>query len=50
MNKYLKFGAMIATSTIIMFELMYLNIYMVDHVFFSETRVPIHKYYEYKSR
>lgn len=39
MNKYLRFGAMIATSTIIMFGLMYLNVYKVDHVFFSETRL-----------
>ena len=35
---YARFGAMIATSTIIMFGLMYLNSYAVDHVFFSETR------------
>ena len=35
---YARFGAMIATSTIIMFGLMYLNTYQLDHVFFSETR------------
>ena len=35
---YGRFGAMIATSTIVMFGLMYLNTYAVDHVFFSETR------------
>ncbi len=29
---------MIATSTIVMFGLMYLNTYALDHVFFSETR------------
>jgi uncharacterized protein (DUF305 family) len=29
---------MIATSTIVMFVLMYLNTYQMDHVFFSETR------------
>ncbi|MEQ8393898.1 MAG: DUF305 domain-containing protein [Thalassobaculum sp.] len=29
---------MIATSTIVMFGLMYLNTYAIDHVFFSETR------------
>jgi uncharacterized protein (DUF305 family) len=29
---------MIAVSTVIMFGLMYLNTYEVDHVFFSETR------------
>lgn len=39
MSKYLRFGAMIATSTVIMFGLMYLNVYKVDHVFFSETRL-----------
>lgn len=38
MNKYVKFGTMIVTSTIIMFGLMYLNTYQLDHVFFSETR------------
>lgn len=35
---YSKFLAMIATSTIIMFGLMYLNTFAWDHVFFSETR------------
>jgi uncharacterized protein (DUF305 family) len=29
---------MIATSTVLMFGLMYLNTYQLDHVFFSETR------------
>jgi uncharacterized protein (DUF305 family) len=38
MNSYAKFGATITTSTIIMFGLMYLNTYQLDHVFFSETR------------
>jgi len=38
MNKYSKFAAMIGTSTIVMFGLMYLNTYSLDHVFFSETR------------
>ena len=38
MSKYMKFGAMIATSTAVMFVLMYLNTYAIDHVFFSETR------------
>jgi hypothetical protein len=36
--KYSKFFAMIATSTVVMFGLMYLNTYALDHVFFSETR------------
>jgi uncharacterized protein (DUF305 family) len=35
---YLRFLAMIAASTIVMFALMYLNTYSVDHIFFSETR------------
>lgn len=39
MHKYMQFGAMIATSTVVMFALMYLNSYAVDHVFFSETRL-----------
>ena len=38
MNKYARFGAMIATSTVAMFGLMYLHTYALDHVFFSETR------------
>ncbi|HEY9099398.1 MAG TPA: DUF305 domain-containing protein [Thiobacillus sp.] len=38
MDHYAKFGAMIATSTIVMLVLMYLNTYQLDHVFFSETR------------
>ena len=33
-----RFGAMIATSTLVMFGLMDLNTYQMDHVFFSETR------------
>lgn len=39
MKMYLRFGAMIATSTVIMFGLMYLNTYSADHMFFSETRM-----------
>jgi uncharacterized protein (DUF305 family) len=38
MQMYGRFAAMIATSTIVMFGLMYLNTYQLDHVFFSETR------------
>ncbi|EGF31633.1 hypothetical protein IMCC9480_3636 [Oxalobacteraceae bacterium IMCC9480] len=38
MNMYRKFFFMIATSTVIMFGLMYLNTNELDHVFFSETR------------
>ena len=35
---YARFAAMIATSTVVMFGLMYLNTYQLNHVFFSETR------------
>ena len=35
---YARFGAMIVTATIIMFGLMYLNNYALDHVWFSQTR------------
>ncbi len=35
---YTRFFAMIATSTAVMFALMYLNTYEIDHVFFSQTR------------
>ena len=38
MSGYAHFGAMIATSTIVMFVLMYLNVYSLDHVYWSETR------------
>lgn len=36
---YLRFAAMIATSTVVMYGLMYLNTYAVDHVWFSQTRL-----------
>lgn len=39
MGSYRRFAAMIATSTVVMFGLMYLNTFRLDHVFFSETRV-----------
>ncbi len=35
---YLRFAAMIATSTVVMFILMYLNTYAWEHLFWSETR------------
>jgi len=38
MSKYLRFGVMILTSTVVMFGLMYLNVYSIDHVYFSQTR------------
>ena len=39
MDHYPRFGVMILVSTVVMFGLMYLNTYQLDHVFFSETRV-----------
>lgn len=36
---YRRFGAMIVVSTIIMYGLMYLNTFQLDHVWFSQTRV-----------
>jgi uncharacterized protein (DUF305 family) len=38
MNPYRRFAAMVAASTVLMFWLMYLNTYQIDHVFFSQTR------------
>lgn len=38
MSKYTRFIVMIATSTLVMLGLMYLNTYALDHVYFSETR------------
>lgn len=35
---YIRFLAMIATSTAVMFGLMYLNTYAYEHIFYSETR------------
>ncbi|MEO5701365.1 MAG: DUF305 domain-containing protein [Casimicrobiaceae bacterium] len=35
---YARFGAMIVTSTIVMFGLMYLNTYALEHVTWSQTR------------
>jgi hypothetical protein len=39
MRAYAKFGVMILASIVVMFILMYLNSYQIDHVTFSETRV-----------
>lgn len=36
--KYTTFALMIVIGTIVMFGLMYLNVYSVDHIYFSETR------------
>ena len=35
---YGRFAAMIATSTLIMFGLMYLNTFAIDHIWYSQTR------------
>ncbi|MCT4796043.1 DUF305 domain-containing protein [Exiguobacterium alkaliphilum] len=39
MNPYVKFGVMIGVSTFLMYWLMYLNVFQLDHVFFSQTRL-----------
>ena len=39
MGSYGRFAAMIATSTVVMYGLMYLNTYQLDHVYFSQTRM-----------
>ncbi len=36
---YSRFFAMIITSAVVMFGLMYLNTYALDHIFFSQTRM-----------
>jgi hypothetical protein len=36
---YVRFGAMVATSAVVMFGLMYLNTYVLEHVVFSQTRM-----------
>lgn len=36
---YARFVAMVAVSTVLMYGLMYLNTYELDHVFFSQTRL-----------
>jgi uncharacterized protein (DUF305 family) len=38
MKAYARFAGMIATSTVVMYALMYLNVYRWDHVLLSETR------------
>src|SRR3546814_8152567 len=38
---YKRFAAMIATSTVVMFLLLYLNTYALEHVLFSETRLSM---------
>ena len=38
-SPYLRFGVMILASTVVMFCLMYFNVFRLDHVFFSQTRL-----------
>ena len=38
-GRYGSFAAMILTSTVVMFGLMYLNTWALDHFFFSQTRM-----------
>jgi hypothetical protein len=38
-GSYRRFAAMVASSTAIMYGVMYLNTYSLDHVYFSETRL-----------
>ena len=37
-GNYKRFMAMVGTSTLVMLALMYLNTYVIEHVFWSETR------------
>ena len=39
MKKYVRFGAMILTSTVIMYFIMYLNVFEIEHFKYSETRL-----------
>ena len=39
MKKYFRFGLMILVSTIVMYFLMYLNLFELSHFMFSQTRV-----------
>lgn len=39
MKQYVRFGVMILVSTIVMFGMMYLNVFQWDHIFYSQTRL-----------
>lgn len=39
MKSYLKFGLMILVSTVGMFGMMYLNVFQLSHIFYSQTRL-----------
>lgn len=39
MKQYVRFGVMIIVSTVVMFGMMYLNVFQWDHIFYSQTRL-----------
>ena len=39
MKQYVRFGVMILVSTVVMFGMMYLNVFQWDHIFYSQTRL-----------
>ena len=39
MIQYVRFGVMILVSTVVMFGMMYLNVFQWDHIFYSQTRL-----------
>lgn len=39
MGSYSRFAVMIATSTVVMYGLIYLNTYRLNHIYFSQTRM-----------
>ncbi|WP_379152404.1 DUF305 domain-containing protein [Paenibacillus sp. sgz5001063] len=39
MKMYVRFGMMIIISTLLMYWLMYLNVFQIDHIYFSQTRL-----------
>lgn len=39
MRKYVRFGIMILVSTVIMYFLMFLNVFQLNHIYFSEMRL-----------
>ena len=39
MKQYVRFGVMILVSTVVMFGMIYLNVFQWDHIFYSQTRL-----------
>lgn len=39
MKQYVRFGVMILVSTVVMFGMMYLNVFQWDQIFYSQTRL-----------